>query len=146
MELLGFILIAGIWAAFLLPRVFDTRKHAPITTTRNYERDTALLAAVSASASGSSLLARRRVIEARRRTLLALGGVAAVTLVTAIWTGSVLWLGASIFVDVALAVYITVLLYMKQQWQSQLAQVVPLGQTAPVHLYAADTTVRIVAG
>lgn len=146
MELLGFILIAGIWAAFLLPQVFDTRKHAPITTTRNYARDTALLAAVSASASSPSLLARRRVIGQRRRMLLALGGVALVTLMTAIWTGSVLWLSASLVIDVLLAGYITALLVMKQQWQSQIGKVVPLGQPAPVHLYAADTTVRIVAG
>ena len=47
MEILAFILIAFIWAAFLLPSFFESRRRAPINATRDFARSTALLASVA---------------------------------------------------------------------------------------------------
>ena len=40
MQIFAFILIAGIWAAFLLPSFFESRRKAPMTRTRNFARST----------------------------------------------------------------------------------------------------------
>ena len=145
MPVFAFILIAGIWAAFLLPSFLDTRRKTPTSTTRSFARSTALLASVSSS-SGQELAARRRSQLRRQRALGVLGAGAVVTLVAAIWLQSTLWLGISIAFDVAIAAYITLLLYLRQQPRRR-STVVPM---APAAAYVDPDeqrhTVRVVAG
>ena len=62
MEIIAFVLIACIWAAFLLPSFFESRRAAPLSTTRSFAKSTALLGTV-ASSTGTELMARRRARE-----------------------------------------------------------------------------------
>jgi uncharacterized membrane protein YfcA len=129
MEIILFILLVGVWAAFVLPSVMNSRRETPMdetndaggevtSTTRPAAPTPAAVAAQAAvtmpRSTGMSALQRERVL-ARRRTALVLLMIAAVgTLVAAVVTGSLAWLGITLFVDVALAVYIAVLLQIKQ--------------------------------
>lgn len=151
-----FILIAGLWAAFLLPSFFDHRNQTPKSTTRDFARTKQLLATVSASDPSGEDYVRRHAQVRRTRLLMGLGIAAVVTLVVATWTGSVPWLYASIAIDVAIALYITVLLTMKQQRYAPRAQVVRIAPPTPQPVYleqpaepAAEVqtqTVRVIAG
>lgn len=160
MAIVLFILIAGLWAAFLLPSFFDHRSQTPRSTTRDFARTKQVLAAVSASDPSSEAYVRRHTQVRRTRVLVGLGATAIITLAVATWTGSVAWLWATIAVDVAIAGYVTLLLHLKRQRLVPKAQVVTIGtrQTAPVvapravpepqpvaqdHEYA---TVRVIAG
>ena len=91
MPLLVFLLIGAVWAAFLLPSFFESRRRAPISATRNFQRSTELLGSV-AVADAQQIVARRRQASRRRRLLLLLSFGAAVTLGMALWTGSMVWL------------------------------------------------------
>ena len=62
MAIVLFILIAGLWAAFLLPSFFDHRSQTPRSTTRDFARTKQLLAAVSASDPPRSPLRPGRVL------------------------------------------------------------------------------------
>jgi len=147
MELIGFILIVVIWAAFLLPSFFENRRQAPMATTRAFARNTALLANVAVSTL-QEVAARRRTTVRRQRALLALGGGAFVSLALAIWQSSVLWLGVTIAFDVALAAFITLLLTMRQRVVVASQKTVPLlvEDAAPPGQDPQRHTVRVVAG
>jgi len=155
MPIVLFILIAGLWAAFLLPSFFDQRNQTPRSTTRDFARTKQLLATVSASQPDTEQYVRRHVQRRRTRILIGLFITAAVTLAVATWTGAVPWLWATIAVDIAIAGYITVLLAIKRQGALPRASVVPIAVQAPVPnqatvpepVYAEETpTVRVIAG
>jgi len=154
-----FILIAGLWAAFLLPSFFDHRNQTPKSTTKDFARTKQLLAAVSASDPTSEAYVRKHAQVRRTRVLIGLGITAFATLAVATWTGSVAWLYAAIAVDVSIAVYVTVLLQLKQQRFAPRAQVVSIVQAVPQvqqsepqvvdqpqDEFAESKTVRVIAG
>ena len=144
MEIVVFILLAVVWAAFLLPSVIDSRRRAPITTTKNYERSTALLASVASTSVQRDSLARRRTLVRRRRVLVALGTAAVVTLVIAVAQASMAWLIVTLVCDALLAAYIAILLQIKQQ-RAFAQQVVQLAAVSDDNVEKLDE-VRIVAG
>lgn len=143
MEIFAFLLIGGIWAAFLLPSFFESRRRGPLKTTRNFARSQDLLASVSAT-NGAELKARRRAGLRRRRVLMALTVGALGSLALAVLQGSFLWLATTIAFDVALAGYITVLL----QIRATRARSAPIVSLLPVESSddAQHHTVRVVAG
>ena len=143
MEIFVFLLIGGIWAAFLLPAFFDSRRRSPLSTTRNFARSKDLLASVSAT-NGQALKAKRRAGVRRRRvlTMLSLGALG--SLAFAVWQSSFTWLVAAIGFDVALAAYITVLLHMRAT-RDGYTPVVSVLPVEPV-VDAQHHTVRVVAG
>jgi hypothetical protein len=155
MAIVLFILIAGLWAAFLLPSFFDHRNRNPRSTTRDFARTKQLLATVSASQPDTEAYVRRHTQIRRTRVLIGLGVGALVTLVVATWTGSVAWLWAAVAFDAAIAGYVTLLLTMKRQRAIPQAQVVPI-TTASAEPAAAEAdqadgymeaqTVRVIAG
>lgn len=153
MEIIVFILLAGVWAAFLLPSFFDSRRHTPKAATRDFARSTAMLASVSAQPYGA-LYAKRQAAIRRRNTLVALGIGAAATLALAVWTGSVFWLGVAIGFDVLIGLYVTLMLQMQQQAAVARAQVVRIptpyqqAEQSVVEPEVADAppTVRVIAG
>lgn len=142
MEIIAFVLIACIWAAFLLPSFFESRRAAPLSTTRSFAKSTALLGTV-ASSTGTELMARRRARERRRRVLIALAAGALISLAVAIMRSSVLWLGLTLTFDLAIAAYVTLLLQTKQQI---VPAVVPLAAPTLVEEEPQRHTVRVVAG
>jgi hypothetical protein len=106
-------LLAGVWAALLIPSFVSSRREAPISTTENFARSTAKLAAVRAT-DAESTLARSRAKARRRRILIGLAVAAIGTLGMALYTGSWAWLSMSLIVDALLAAYIALLLQVKQ--------------------------------
>ena len=156
MAIVLFILIAGLWAAFLLPSFFDQRSNAPKSTTKDFARTRQVLAAVSASNPDSDDYVRRHVQKRRTRVLDGLGVTALVTVFVATWTGSMPWLWATIAVDAVIAGYVTVLLSIKRQRVVPRASVVPIAAPAePAAALAAvpeqppfeeSRTVRVIAG
>jgi len=143
MELLAFVLIAFIWAAFLLPSFFESRRHAPINATRDFARSTALLASV-AMVSGAEVMARRKARERRRRLLYSLAAGAVISLTVAIMRSSVVWLGATLLFDLAIAGYVTLLVQLQQR--AVPGSVIPISQAQTVLVSPEHHTVRVVAG
>lgn len=149
MEIIVFILLVGVWAAFLLPSFMNSRKEstvdrrtaAPAQTMR--PRD-ATLAAVRPARVGQ-VAARDRVLARRRLALIGLASAVAITLIGAIATGSRALFILNIVVDLALAGYVALLLNIKQQRSTVAATPsapVVANQAAP----AEDQRVRIVSG
>jgi hypothetical protein len=141
MELFAFVLIGGIWAAFLLPSLLDGRRSAPSSSTRSFHRSQNLLASV-ATTDAREILVRKRHEARRRRVLLSLVAGAAVTLTLAITQGSGFWLAVTIAFDVAVGGYIALLQHAQQGGQ-------PPAQVVPLHLVEEDpqgASVRVVAG
>ncbi len=114
MPLLVFLLIGAVWAAFLLPSFFESRRRAPMTATRSFQRSNELLATV-ATTNGQQLMARRRQADRRRIFLMTLSAGAVITLAVALLTGSTFWLGATIIFDLAIGAYVMLLLMLRQR-------------------------------
>lgn len=147
MEIVVFILIALVWAFFLLPSFFDNRRQAPLSSTKSFARSTALLASVATSPTYEVMI-RRRALARRRRILFMLGAAAIASLAVAIVNNSMIWLGVTIGLDLALAGYVALLLQMKERARAATAPVVPL-PVATVEETVPDKqvhTVRVVAG
>ncbi|MGD2052148.1 MAG: hypothetical protein PVI35_06705 [Acidimicrobiia bacterium] len=146
MEILAFVLIGGIWAAFLLPSFVENRQRAPINSTRSFARNTALLASVAGN-NVRDVMLRRQVQERRRKVLYALSTGAVVTLGMAIWRDSVTWLGATVVFDLALGGYVALLLGASQR-RSRTGRVLSLGAHRDRHetIPEPEPTVRVVAG
>jgi hypothetical protein len=146
MEILAFVLIGGIWAAFLLPSFVENRQRAPINSTRSFARNTALLASVAGN-SARDVMLRRQVQERRRKVLYALSTGAIVTLGLAIWLNSVLWLGGAVVFDFALGGYVSLLLGANQR-RSRMGRVLPLRRHRERQqtVREPEPTVRVVAG
>lgn len=90
MELLVvLIVLGGLWAALLLPSFLDSRHDAPLTSTKSFDRRLAKLASLRSGAVDPIELKRRGVQARRRRVMVALIGAALVTLVAAIFSGSI---------------------------------------------------------
>ena len=109
------LVIAGAWAAYLLPSVFVSRRNAPLHSTHEFNQLTARLASVHGHKVENADLARRRVLARRRRILAGLALTAATTLGVAIWQGSSMLLIAHIAIDAIGAWYIAMLLQIKQR-------------------------------
>ena len=109
------LIIAGAWAAYLLPSVFVSRRNAPLHSTQEFNRITARLASVHGHPVENADLARRRVLTRRKRILAGLALAAITTLAVAIWQGSSFLLIAHIAIDAIGAWYIAMLLQIKQR-------------------------------
>jgi hypothetical protein len=153
MGIIVFILLAGLWAAFLLPSFFDHRRKTPRATTRDFARSKEKLASVAAAQPGDEQYIRRHVQARRQRVFITLIFGAVLTLAIAVWQNSVIWLGITVAFDVIIAAYVTVLVYVKQQGSVSTASVVTIpsaravtaAPTAPDSDHAAST-VRVIAG
>ena len=133
------LLVAGVWAFFLLPALFTVRKDAPVSTTRQFSRLTARLESVQRAAADQQNVAKRQVIARRRRTLVILILLALASLGVALWLGSRPLLGFHVVVDGVLAWYVVRLVQIRQRREAQ-ASVVGLpphpDEEAPVRVVA----------
>ncbi|MDA2978792.1 MAG: hypothetical protein O3B42_03390 [Actinomycetota bacterium] len=156
MPIVLFILVAGLWAAFLLPSFFDHRSRAPKATTRDYARTKEKLANIALSQPDSDTYIRRHAQIRRQQILSGMGIASASTLVFATWTNSMPWLWLNIAINVGIASYVTLLLTIKQRRALQRTVVVsisdapqrPLMAVPDQFAYATDEakTVRVIAG
>jgi len=99
MEIVLFILLVGVWAAFVLPSFLSRRRDKAVN------RQTGVVDPILSTPYD---VHRRQVLSRRR---LALVG----TLVGAVLTGSFWLLALTLILDVMLAVYVAVLLSIKQR-------------------------------
>jgi hypothetical protein len=141
-----FVVLAGVWGAFLFPEVFASRKEAPLNTTEEFGRWTSKLASVQGRTARrrnrAVLEVHRNRVLARRRIMLVVLLLAAVgTLVAALMTGSTTLLYIHIAVDAAVACYVAMLVQIKQRRRMELAQ---LGETE-VAQDESSTRIRVVA-
>jgi Flp pilus assembly protein TadB len=157
MAIVLFILIAGLWAAFLLPAFFDHRSNAPKSTTRDFARTRRKLAEVSTAQPDGDAYVRKHAQRKQQQILIGLAVTFVVTLGYATWSGTVMWLYINIAVAVAIAAYITMLLNLKAQRLTPRAQVVQIpsaphaavaAQVArpPTPEFRESQTVRVIAG
>ncbi len=149
------ILIAGLWAAFMLPAFFDDRGRGSKATTRDFAKRKRLLGELAAAQPEGDAYVRHHAQLRRQRILIGLGTTAFLTLVVATITGSVAWLSIAIAADLAIAAFVALLLYTQQQARIPRATVVPITSAAsvdaPSPLVAVPqdeqtTTVRVIAG
>ncbi len=154
MGIIFFILIAGAWAAFLLPSFFDHRRENPRATTRAFARSKQKLGNVTAAQVGSPAYAQHHAQTRRQRIFIALLMTALVALVIAVLRSSIVWLGIAIVVDLSIGAYVALILASKQPTQVRRAPVVRIPTVVPsapttaadLELDAAPPTVRVIAG
>ena len=134
--MIWFLLIAGVWAAFLLPMAMANRKSSPLSSTEEFSKLTEQLgkartvstdapevaAVYEAYAAG---IGRERVLTRRRRMLVALIGAVIVTLIGAIAFGNVQLLLLNLLADAGLIWYVVMLLQIKAR-QAEAATVVDI--------------------
>jgi uncharacterized membrane protein YoaK (UPF0700 family) len=113
------LLVAGVWAFFLLPAFFTGRRDAPVSTTQEFSRLTARLQSVQRPAPRRPDLTRARVLARRRRILLSLTVGAVATIGLALWLGSLPLLGVHLVVDAVLAWYVVMLVQIRQRRREQ---------------------------
>ena len=111
MEILLFILLIGVWAAFVVPAFVNSRREAYV----NAREPIRSVTAPPPEATAAEI--RARVLARRKMALIALGVAVIATLAGAVLTGSTLLLIATLVADVALAGYIAMLLTIKQRRQ-----------------------------
>ncbi len=154
MGIIFFILIAGAWAAFLLPSFFDHRRENPRATTRAFARSKEKLANVTTSQVGSPAYARQHAEKRRQRIFVVLVFTALITLVIAVLQSSTVWLGITIALDLVVGAYVAMILTAKQPKVVRRAPVVPIQTAAPsapttaadLDVESAPPTVRVIAG
>lgn len=143
MDILAFLIIGGVWAAFLLPAFFETSKSASLRSTRSFARNNDLLASVTRQ-TAAEVRAARLVRTRRRRSVALLGSGALGSLGAAVITGSTIWLAVTIVFDILLAAFVTALLQAKAARFHPVAPVVELDLTSPVPVAEPVPTIRIV--
>jgi hypothetical protein len=153
MGIIFFILIAGAWAAFLLPSFLDNRRDNPSETTREYAVTKARLGALAGSDEplADEFYAARASQVRRQRVFIGLLAAALSSLALAVLLSNYVVLGISIIIDILIGAYIGLLLYTRQQAAIQRRTVVPLEPTAPTDAEDLDSdlvapTVRIIGG
>ncbi|MEN8235224.1 MAG: hypothetical protein ABFR89_09925 [Actinomycetota bacterium] len=154
MEVILFILIAGAWAAFLLPSFFDHRRENPKATTRAFARSKEMLANVTVAQVGTPAYARHHARLRRKRTLLGMLATALGALAIAVLFSSVLWLGVAIVIDLLVGGYVAMLLVAKQPSKVRRASVIQIPTAVPtapttaadLEFEEAPPTVRVIAG
>jgi len=109
MEILLFILLIGVWAAFVVPAFVNSRREAYV----NAREPIRSVTAPPPQATAAEI--RARVLARRKTALIALGVAVIATLLGAVLTGSTALLVAPLAADVALAGYIAMLLTIKQR-------------------------------
>ncbi|MGH8936279.1 MAG: hypothetical protein ACRDXD_08470 [Acidimicrobiia bacterium] len=127
MEIFIFLLLAAVWAAFLLPPLLKSRREAPITSTQEFDRSLARLASMQGYTRLHTTVDRRRIQVRRRRVVAVLVAAAAATLALAVWRGSLNLLFLHLLVDALGVGYVAMLLHIKQQRRTETAAAEPPG-------------------
>lgn len=109
------LLVAGVWAFFLLPALVSGRRDAPVSTTQEFTRLTERLESVRRANTDSGEHQRRRVQARRRRVLILLVMAAAASIGVALWLNSIVLLGLHLAIDAMLAWYVVMLMQIKQR-------------------------------
>ena len=118
--IVGLLLIAAVWAVYLLPSVFGDRQNAPANSTEEFDRWTHLMADVQKRPAEGGIKRRDLIRYRRRRTLVVLVTLALAAIGMAWWQNSLAWLLVHVFIDSLILLYVAALAQMKQQRQYRL--------------------------
>jgi hypothetical protein len=138
------VVIAGVWAAFLLPPLFLVRRDTPLNTTQEFTKLTSRLASVqnnNGPARIGGTVARAQVLSRRRQILIGMFALVGVTLVAAIMQGSFPLLMLHLVADAGLAWYVMMLLQIKERQAAAATAAMfdtrlPRGSESPVRIVA----------
>lgn len=113
---IGALVIAAIWAVYLLPVVFGERGASSMSSTEEFDRWSHSMAYVQKQ-SAAELRANHRdqIRTRRRRTLTALAVLSIGSFIAAWQFGSVAWTLGGLFFLSLILLYITMLAQMKQR-------------------------------
>jgi uncharacterized protein YycO len=110
------ILIAGVWAYYLIPSMVGARRDAPLSSAAQFDRLTRMMADVQRDQYDARRSSERsRVLVRRRRTIVIAGLLAVASLGMAWRFQSMNWLLAHLAVDVLIAWYVAMLMQLRQQ-------------------------------
>lgn len=119
--IVGLLVIAAVWAVYLLPHVFSDRKGTTINSTEEFDRWSHSMANVQKHTAADLASRSRDVIRSRRRrTLGILVGLAAASFGLAWYRSSVAWLLTGLFFVSLVSLYLAVLAQMKQRRRERL--------------------------
>ena len=114
--IVGLLVIAAVWAVYLLPHVFSDRKGTAINSTEEFDRWSHSMANVQKQTAADLAASSRDVIRTRRRrTLGILVGLAAIGFGLAWYRSSLPWLLTGLFFSSLIVLYLALLAQMKQR-------------------------------
>ena len=121
--IIGGLLIAAMWGAYLFPSLTGSRPGRPIATTHNFDRFTHVMAEVQRKNYDAGGAQRRDAVRIRRkRVLVTLISIALFLLVVSFAKGSMGWFMAHLVVDVLIGWYMAMLTQIKQRRESVTAE------------------------
>jgi len=119
--IIALLVVAAVWAVFLLPVVFSDRRGTTLSSTEEFDRWTHSMANVQKHTAADLAASSRDVIRSRRRrTLIALVGLAGAGFALAWRLSSLEWLLVALFFTSLIGLYIAVLAQMKRQRDQRL--------------------------
>jgi len=119
--IVGLLVIAGIWAVYLLPVVFGERHTTPLSSTEEFDRWSHSMANVQRHSVAELAQSSREQIRARRRRTLITLGVMTIGSLGAAWRMSSLpWLLVGLFFVALIFLYVSLLAQMKQRRDERL--------------------------
>lgn len=119
--IVGLLVIAAVWAVYLLPVVFSDRRGTTMSSTEEFDRWSHSIANVQKHTAADLASSSREMIRSRRRrTLAVLSGLTAFSVAMAWVQSSVPWLLIGLFFGSLIGLYLAVLAQMKQKREQRL--------------------------
>lgn len=116
------LVIAAVWGLYLLPGMFGERRTTPLNSTEEFDRLTRLMADVQRRTYDAQFSSARDLVRIRRRrTVMALIVIAALTAFVAWRQRSFNWLLLHIGIDACLAWYLAMLAQLRQRHAQRVA-------------------------
>ena len=113
--IVGLLVIAGVWAVYLVPQLFGERKEA-MSSTEEFDRWTHSMAYVQKRTASDLAASRRDIVQyRRRRTVVALGTLMIFSMVGAWYFNSLPLLLSGAFFASLIILYGLLLAQMKQR-------------------------------
>ena len=119
--IVGLLVIAAVWAVYLLPTVFGERRDAPMNSTEKFDRWTHSMANVQKHTAAQLAASNRDLIHQRRRRTLALLVFLAAGSFGAAWFFNALpWMLVGFFFGSLIVLYLALLAQMRQRRMARL--------------------------
>jgi Ca2+/Na+ antiporter len=117
----GLLVIAGVWAVYLMPVVFGEKRDAPLSSTEAFDRWSHSMANVQKHSTAELASSQReRIRMRRRRTLMALGLLTVASFGLALRLGSMPWLLMGLLFVSLTVLYLLLLAQMRQRRDERL--------------------------